>query len=94
MRNLYEIGPIYIWQNQVGEYAHINGSECKVVAPVSVWGKRRKPRLAQETDTPIKCKDGIWSTMMAEPGDLRRKEFPPGELLIKALFKLRTPEIV
>lgn len=81
---MYEIGKIYIWQNQVGQYAHYNGTECTPVEPASWWRVNDDGRMlwAQLVD----CYDGY--PMCAERGDLRPKNPPPGERSINDLFKL------
>ncbi len=85
----YEIGKVYIWQNQVGEMAHLNGTECTVTDGVSMhWCLISRRWIAgQCTDSP--CERG--RTYVAEAGDLRPKDPPTGERSILDLFKL--PEL-
>lgn len=83
---MYRQDIVYIWINQVGKYAHLNGTETMVVSDAKV----------------AKCEDGVirtvWDTttpsgrpggyMWAYAGDLiPRKDTPPGELKILELFK-------
>lgn len=84
---MYTIGKVYIWQHQTGMYAHLNGSECTVVA--EAW-QRNIRGLTWETDTPILYK-GRWTVMIAFAGDLRPKEPPKGEQLVLDMFKM--PEV-
>jgi hypothetical protein len=86
MRNLYEIGRVYVWQNQRWPYESLNGVETTVTGDIEhceVTG-----RSGQQTAT-------IWqssgSPLIAEAGDLRVKNPPPGELSILDQFKSLEP---
>ncbi len=81
---MYEIGKVYIWQNQVGEYAVLNGTECTPVEPAGMWGlTKHSAILGQLVDT---WWDGVPNGMVAFRDDLRPKNPPPGEQLINEMF--------
>lgn len=86
---MYEIGRVYIWQNQVGEWAYVNGSETTVLGPVEEYRGKDSGMLykGQRVDSPMLLP---WHTY-AQPGDLRPKNPPPGERKINELF--RAPEL-
>lgn len=81
MRNMYEIGRVYIWQNLVNDPQH-NGSECTVIGDIEeytdIYGNRK---IGQETDT---IWDGV--VIMAHKGYLRPKFPPSGEKSISEMF--------
>ena len=92
---MYEVNRVYIFQNQVGMFAYLNGQETTVIGP-----PRKLPNplcghggLHQETDTPPPhWLRGVTETnVFAGPGDLRPKDAPPGEQSVLDLFKL--PEL-
>ncbi|WP_290872081.1 hypothetical protein [Aquabacterium sp.] len=85
MRDIYEIGRVYIWQNQTGEMAFLNGTECTVVGHMEYFKilNRDDWEWGQETDS-----FDHESDFMAQAGDLRPKDPPPGEKSISDLFKL------
>jgi hypothetical protein len=82
MKNLYEVGRVYIWQNQRAHYKHLNGLETTVTGDIVPSGF--DGRSGQPTDT-ISRSSG--SPMMAEAGDLRAKSPPPGEQSVLDQFK-------
>lgn len=87
---MYEIGRVYIWQNQSGVLAHLNGTETTVVGPVEthldlITGKRLQ---GQATDSTCPRDSNFY---FAEAGDLRPKNPPAGERSVLDLFKL--PEL-
>jgi len=87
----YEIGKIYIWQNQVGAAAFRNGSECTVVsAPGYYLASDGKVCEAQVTDAPPISKGSV---VVAMSGDLRPKNPPKGEQSILNAFKAPTKEL-
>lgn len=88
---MYEIGKVYIWQNQVGPLAHLNDTECTVLDhPHEVWCVIKQLHAwGQRTDSPCDNGDNYY---FAEVGDLRPKKPPRGERSIMALF--RAPELV
>lgn len=91
MKNLYEVGQVYIWQNQTGELAYLNGTECTVLGDMCEWGGENLPGFwGQETDSLSSDDMGVFS-WIAEAGDLRPKGTPSGESSITDLFKL--PEL-
>lgn len=87
----YETGVVYVWQNQVNEYAHLNGRECVVTGPVDFhmdWNGKFPP--GWPTDTP----DFIWpydAIIYAQAGDLRRKQPPAGEESVLRMFTAPAP---
>jgi len=87
----YEIGVVYVWQNQTGSCAWANGTECVVTAPgrsyISITGQVRYgwPTDTVHPEYPPMC------TVMALAGDLRRKQPPSGELSIIRMFDLTAP---
>lgn len=80
----YKLGQTYIWQNQVGKMAYLNGTECTVLEPPKVhWcGIKRRDVSGQLVDTPADV-----GYFFAEPGDLRPKDPPKGERTVFDLFK-------
>lgn len=88
---MYEIGRVYIWQNQVAGYARINGQETTVTGSArEVRGVDGRVFVGQRTDTP-----GVFYTkgfIFAERGDLRPKNPPSGEKSISDLFKAPSHE--
>jgi len=87
---MYEVGKIYIWQNQVGEYAYLNETETMVLGgPFNSYsGSTGKPVVEWETDSEIPSRFPNHFAMMAFAGDLRLKEPPPGQAKIVDMFKL------
>lgn len=82
---MYEIGRVYIWQNQTHETAHLNGQETTVLSgPATYRTTSGKLIVAQMTDT----YPDIGAGVVAAPGDLRPKDRPPGELKIFDMFRL------
>lgn len=78
---MYEIGKVYIWQNQVGEYARLNGTECTPVEPARMWD------FADGCPTIMgQLVSTDYNGMVAFRGDLRPKNPPPGEQLINEMF--------
>lgn len=83
---MYKQGVLYIWQNQKGEYAYLNGTETTVLSgpnkPIGVgmptW---------RETDSLMQGKPDLhkWY-LVAFPGDLREKNTPNGERKIMEMF--------
>lgn len=95
---MYEIGKVYIWQNQAGAFAALNGTETTVIGP-----PMRRPdalfnanTIFQETDTPPPdyLRAMVSTNALAGPGDLRPKDPPPGERTVRAMFKLPEPVLV
>lgn len=86
---MYEIGKVYIWQNQIGSMVYLNGTECSVVArPQRVWCVINKLHAwGQQTDSPCPNEGNYY---FAEPGDLRPKDPPPttGERSVMDLFRV------
>ncbi|WOH61932.1 hypothetical protein [Bradyrhizobium sp. BWC-3-1] len=95
MKNFYEVGKVYVWQNQSGPFAYLNGKETTVIGHAF---KLQNPILSsggphQETDTPPPS----WlphatTNCCAGPGDLRPKNPPPGEQSVLDMFK--QPDVV
>ena len=84
---MYKPGVVYIWQNQKGEYAFLNGSETTVLT-----GPHKSIGVSMpswwETDSLMPGKPNLnkWY-IVAFPGDLREKNVPSGESSVLALFK-------
>ena len=89
----YEIGVEYIWQNQVGEMAYLNGIECTVVGAPSLGFDviSQSYAVSQETDT--FCPDPQYY-YFASAGDLRRKQPPTGLATVLAWFTAPAPREV
>ena len=89
----YEMGVVYVWQNQIGEMAHLNGTECTVTsAPAVYWCVIARAYIrGQKVDTPL-SKPGYW--YFASPGDLRRKQPPTGIVTVLAWFTAPAPREV
>ena len=89
---MYEVNKVYIWYNQVGEFAYLNGVECTVTGPFERFtsAMTNTPEWGWPTDT---AGYPPWDNRVtyAEAGDLREKNPPTGEQSIKNLFKL--PEL-
>lgn len=88
MKDFYEVGRVYIWQNAVGIWAHLNGTETTVTGHAIIHDclDSKQQFIGQVTDTPSwRVRDGF---IIAEPGDLRPKHLPPGEQGVRDLFKL------
>jgi hypothetical protein len=83
----YEVGRVYIWQNQVGDWAYLNGTETTVIGPRVAYTsvKDGSKQWGWPVDRPIHSKG--WQAY-ALLGDLRPKNPPPGEQKIIDLFKL------
>lgn len=80
---MYEVGKVYIWQNQVKEKEYINGTECTVTShPKKQWSIAVGNCIAQDTDK--KWKDLI---IVTRAGDLRPKNLPSGEKLVRDMFQ-------
>jgi hypothetical protein len=91
---MYEVGKVYVWYNQVGEFAGLNGQETTILeGPFNFFDNvDKKMHIAWETDSylpghPREEKN----RMVAYIGDLRPKDPPKGEQKIMDLFK--TPEL-
>jgi hypothetical protein len=84
----YEIGPVYIWQNQVGAYAFYNGTECRVVGPRQPFLSVLSGGVEEAWPTDAAPPSGRSYSVFAGPGDLRRRDPPPsGERLVLELFR-------
>jgi hypothetical protein len=92
---MYQIGKVYIWQGQVGEYAFLNETETTVLSGPEYMFQTTTGRteLCWETDSqPPPNKPIEKFVMVAFAGDLRPKYPPQGEQLILKLFK-EQPEV-
>lgn len=94
----YEIGVVYVWQNQVGEYSHLNGRETMVTGPATdAYDAQWRRFRAWPTDTPPvnqRPPGRIDWIQFAEAGDLRRKQPPTGEESILRMFTSPAPREV
>lgn len=81
MRNFYQIGKVYIWQNLVNEYQY-NGKECTVIGNIEeyidVYGNKKIGQMVDE----------MWdgAHVMVGKGYLRPKFPPSGEKSISEMF--------
>jgi hypothetical protein len=87
---MYEVGKVYIWQNQVGECAALNGTETTVLEGPFVWittvTQARQTGWLTDSYLPGEEKNDP-NQMVAFFGDLRLKDPPNGEKIIMELFK-------
>lgn len=93
---MYRFDIVYIWQNQTGEYAPLNGLETRVLkGPMMESFDGDPPRICWLTDTVIPADPGDllgdWA-MYAYTGDLRPKD-PPADV-IRDLVGLSVPALV
>lgn len=89
---MYEIGRVYIWQNQVAQFTHLNGTETTVTGPpvrgdLLMW-RRSSWYWPTDTVVPLAYRLAGADAVFAEAGDLRPKNDPTGERGIMDLFKL------
>lgn len=91
MNNDYKVGKVYIWQNQVGAFAYLNGKETTVVGPKELAFHSGTFRLVEfwPTDTPCNCDVPEPHTLAAFRGDLRPKDPPSGEQKVMSWFKTK-----
>lgn len=82
MRNFYEVGVVYIWQNLIEHCTH-NGKECTIIGDIQefVCEYDGKTHLGQKTD---EIENG--NNIMALKGQLRLKNPPSGEKSISEMF--------
>lgn len=78
---MIKAGDVCIWQNGVGKWAYLNGSETTVTSDLTMHlcempDGSLKEKLTWTTDTPSPTYP--WLTIRAEPGDLRKK-FPDAD---------------
>jgi hypothetical protein len=82
---MYEVGRVHIWQNQVGDWAYLNGTETTVTGPPKwYWNLDGKKVLVQSTDTESPIRGHM---IGAFPGDLRPRDTPSGERQVFDMFK-------
>ena len=86
---MYEKGKVYIWQNQVGEHAFLNGTETTIIEGpyYDILFENGYRGISWKTDSKP-AQEGPGVSMHAFPGDLRLKEPPPGQAKIFEMFKL------
>ncbi len=83
---MYKTNTIYVWQNQVGDHAYLNGTEC------TVTGGKERFLAAQDNDwhegwpTDTEIPNPLWGVCYALAGDLREKDMPSGERMICDMF--------
>lgn len=84
---MYEVGKVYIWQNMLGELSSLNGTECTVTGGAGVFKtiKSCTSEMAQPTDTKSPRSPNHY--MAALKGNLRPKNPPAGERLVRDLFE-------
>ena len=85
---MYQLNTVYIWQNQVGKYAVLNGTETTVLGG-PYQPDENDEVVWWETNTlpPDETDPNEWF-MTAYVGDLRPKDPPSGEKSILELFTL------
>lgn len=84
---MYKQGVVYIWQNQVGVFACLNGTECIILdGPFPPCDDVDKQWWWTDTDSPEYPND-LNHGMIAFAGDLREKKPPSGELKVLEWFK-------
>ncbi len=86
---MYQQGKIYIWQNQVGQLAYLNGTECTVTSCKMRFLSVFDNRWYEGWPTDSKPLYEYWGACIAEPGDLREKDAPSGERMITQMFEPR-----
>lgn len=79
---MYEIGRVYIWQNQVGEASAYNGTECTVLE-AEQWHETPSGELKLGQMVITQC----GKIKGAQRGDLRPKNPPTGEQKIRSMFE-------
>lgn len=89
----YEIGVVYVWQNQVGRLACLNGLECVVIGPAKTYFGGGDWQYGWPTDSQLPDAM-IAHEVMAFPGDLRRKQPPTGLATVLAWFTAPAPREV
>lgn len=82
---MYEIGRVYIWQNQVGVMGHINGTECTLTGSSMRYRSVLDGQWRDGWPTDTLAPPGL--TAFAEPGDLRPRDTPSGERRVLDLFR-------
>lgn len=82
MRNFYQVGAVYIWQNLVAQHNH-NGKECTIIGSIKEFVCKcdGKTYIGQATD---EIENG--NNIMALKGQLRPKNPPSGEKSISEMF--------
>ena len=78
MKNFYEVGKVYVWQNLTGPWAQDNGKETTVIGNFIKFGESG----GQETDTP----HPLGGHFFALKGSLRPKNPPSGEQKIAEII--------
>lgn len=91
MKNIYEVGRIYVWRNQRAPYEWLNGEETIVTSDVIVEMLHGKQHYGQKTDTVGRLTGKF---ILAESGDLCAKDRPSGEQSVLDQFKLLEPDTV
>jgi hypothetical protein len=86
---MYKVGEVYVWQNQSGINAYLNGTECAVTQGPDPFFCETEKKIVDGWDTDSPLPPGVSSdlVMVAFEGDLRPKEPPSGEKSILNLFK-------
>ena len=80
---MYEVGKVYVLQNCTGMDACLNGTETTVIGPPeSYFSAVEDYRFGWPTDS-----TNAYGPVMAFPGDLRPKNPPSGEQLIRTMFE-------
>jgi hypothetical protein len=84
MKNFYEVGRVYVWQNLQGAFAYLNGKETTVTGDAKMHSDRfGNHEVGQTTDTST----GDGGFFIAGKGMLRPRRPPPGEQSVLDMFK-------
>jgi hypothetical protein len=87
---MYEIGRVYIWQNQQGGRAWLNGLETMVLSnqlELAHSVSLGYARWGQPTATKSRNPTVTLGYVLASKGDLRPKNPPTGEQKIRSMFE-------
>lgn len=89
---MYEVGKVYIWQHQVGQFAYLNGTECTVTGPrVAFWSSITN---STARGWPVDTKVFEGEQTYADVGDLRPRDTPSGEQRVLDQFRqLNMPQV-
>lgn len=87
MKNFYEVGKVYIWQNRTGGFAFLNGQETTIIAEaIEGTDQNGRKALRHETDTPNTIFPTNHKHFFACKGSLRPKNPPSGEKTIHEII--------
>lgn len=91
---MYRQGVVYIWQNQVGNFVCLNGTECVILnGPFPPCSDVDKEWWWTDTGSPEHPNDPNQG-MIAFAGDLREKKPPTGEDTVFSMFRNKDTNLV